>query len=143
MRLDLDEKAVAAAIVAALRRHRIEERGAPCALAADKSRHRQSVTRRPPRFRKLVDNTPPPGTIPAAVSCVIPFPSRNSSPPSLKLWPGYGYHRSSTYEIPEGYHGFLTTDYQTPGCPALRETGRSDAHPLQQGRIRVHEHWLP
>jgi len=66
---------------------------------------------------KLVDNTPP-RTIPAA-ELRIPSVTELFGPP-LKLVPDYRY-TLFIYEIPESYHGFLAIDYDTPGCPPLRE----------------------
>jgi len=67
---------------------------------------------------KLVDTTPP-RTIPSA-ELRMPSVTELIGPP-LHLVPDYGYTLFA-YEVPEAYHGFLTMDYQTPGCPALRET---------------------
>ena len=115
-RPDLDDK-VAAAIVAAL-----GDIGSTSAepyvrtrLTSPSQTVRDAAAAALP---KLVDNTPP-RTIPAA-ELRVPSVTELLGPP-LKLLPDYGY-TLFTYEIPEGYHGFLTMDYQTPGCPALRET---------------------
>ena len=66
---------------------------------------------------KLVD-TAPPRVIPAA-ELRMPTTTELLGPP-LKRMPDYGY-TLFVYEIPEGYHGFLVIDYDTPGCPPLQE----------------------
>lgn len=112
---DLDEKIVAA-IVAAL-----GEIGSTAAKpfvrplqASPSQKVRDAVAAALP---KLVDDTPP-RTIPAK-DLRIPSVTELFGPP-LKLMPDYGY-TLFTYEIPEGYHGFLAIDYDTPGCPPLQE----------------------
>jgi hypothetical protein len=114
-RPDLDEK-VAAAIVAALGeiRSTSAEPYVRARLTSPSPAVRDAAAAALP---KLVDNTPP-RTIPAA-ELRIPSVTELLGPP-LKLLPDYGY-TLFTYEIPEGYHGVLTMDYQTPGCPALGE----------------------
>ena len=111
------EEPIVAAIVAAL-----GEIGSASAEAAV----RGLLTSPSPKLReaaaaalpKLIDHAPP-RVIPAAELRMPPV-AELLGPPLGKRMPDYGYTLFA-YEIPERYRGFLTIDYDTPGCPPLPE----------------------